>query len=479
MDFVNRFAGLPPLFYSAVLPQPPQGAFFIHRSPDAMALLDLPASLSPEQMLRWFTGAEPLPGAGEPLSTVYAGHQFGSFVPQLGDGRAHLLGQLRNARGELWEIQLKGSGKTPYSRFGDGRAVLRSTLREYLCSEAMHALGIPTTRALCMMGSAEEVVRESIEKAAIVTRLSPSFLRFGHFEYFAFTQENPEAVRQLADHVIAGHYPQHAGRYQDWFAEIVQRTAQLMAKWQAVGFAHGVMNTDNFSILGLTIDYGPFGFLDAFDPGYICNHSDHTGRYAFDQQPTIGWWNLHVLAYALHSLIPAEASKEILKGYWEHFVHHYRDLMAAKLGLAAISDEQDPLLGNLVDLLTEHRADYTNFFRALSHYAGHRDAARLDAHLPESPKRAAWLAQLHARWEADSLPGGERQARMLAVNPKYILRNYLAEQAIRQATLAQDYSEIDRLYQLLRRPFDEQPEMEHYAASPPEWASGICISCSS
>ena len=480
LNFVDTFAQLPPLFYSQVDATPPERPFLIHANPEALTLLGLPedSTTSPE-FLAWFTGSRLLPNAAPTLSTAYAGHQFGSFVPQLGDGRAHLLGQIRNDQGALWEIQLKGSGKTPYSRFGDGRAVLRSSLREYLCSEAMHALGIPTTRALCLIGSDENVRRETIEKGALVTRLSPSFVRFGHFEYAAFTLENPDAVRQLADHVITHHYPEHQGHYAAWLSEIVKRTAHLMAHWQAVGFAHGVMNTDNFSILGLTIDYGPFGFLDAFDPGYICNHSDHTGRYAFDQQPGIGLWNLHVLAYALGSLIPAPDAKDILAEYWPQFIRHYRALMYAKLGLSDQQPDQDPLLIPLMEMLKESNADYTNFFRALSHYAGDRDTNRLTPFLSNKEKRTAWLARLNEHWQAEPLPSDERRTRMLAVNPKYILRNYLAEQAIRLATLAGDYSEIDRLMTLLRTPFDEQPDMEHYAALPPEWASALCISCSS
>lgn len=480
LDFVDSFSKLPADFYSRVAPTPPANAFLIHANPDGMALLDLTDDMAETpEFMEWFTGARPLPDANDMISTVYAGHQFGSFVPQLGDGRAHLLGQIRNARGELWEIQLKGSGKTPYSRFGDGRAVLRSTLREYLCSEAMHALGIPTTRSLCMIGSTEDVVRESIEKAAVMTRLSPSFVRFGHFEYFAFTQENPPLVKQLADYIIAHYYSGLEGNYVAWLAEIVRRTAELMAKWQAAGFAHGVMNTDNFSILGLTLDYGPFGFMEAFDPGYICNHSDQTGRYAFDQQPAIGWWNLHVLSHALASLVPAAEAKQILPEYWHHFISHYRELMLAKLGIMGALPDEDTLLGNLFELLTEHRSDYTNFFRILSHYAAHGEASQLNPYLPEDEKRTQWLAMLHERWQANPLPEGERSRRMLAVNPKYILRNYLAEQAIRQATLAADYGEIDRLLTLLRRPFDEQPDMEHYAAEPPAWAETLCISCSS
>jgi len=480
LAFTNHFASLPDHFWSKVSVTPPAQPFLIHTNQKALSLLGLPEDVAEHpDFTAWFSGARPLPGAAEPLSTVYAGHQFGSFVPQLGDGRAHLLGQLRNAQGELWEIQLKGSGQTPYSRFGDGRAVLRSSLREYLCSEAMHALGIPTTRALCLIGSAEDVRRESIEKAAIVTRLSPSFIRFGHFEYFAFTEENPAAVKQLADFVITHHFPELQGRYTDWFAEIIRRTAHLMAKWQAVGFAHGVMNTDNFSILGLTIDYGPFGFLDGFDPGYICNHSDHTGRYAFDQQPSIGWWNLHVLAYALQSLLSPDQTKEALSTYWPEFIDHYQSLMRAKLGVTNHAVPIDRLVKDLLDMLAIPHSDYTRFFRALSTYTETEDASVLRDFLPRRTDRENWLAALKEAWQADSISADKRAIQMRQVNPKYILRNYLAEQAIRLATLAGDYREIDQLMHLLRHPFDEQPDMAHYASAPPDWAHAICISCSS
>ena len=257
----------------------------------------------------------------DPLASVYSGHQFGVWAGQLGDGRALWLGEVDTAAGPL-EIQLKGAGLTPYSRMGDGRAVLRSSIREFLCSEAMHALGMPTTRALCVTGSALPVRREEIETAAVLTRVAPSFIRFGHFEHFA-SQERDAELRRLADFVIEHHYPacrEAANPYAALLAAVAARTATLMAQWQAVGFCHGVMNTDNMSILGLTIDYGPFGFLDAFDPGHICNHSDHEGRYAWARQPNVALWNLHALAQALLPLIgDTDAALAALEAYQGRF----------------------------------------------------------------------------------------------------------------------------------------------------------------
>ncbi|MEW6613804.1 MAG: protein adenylyltransferase SelO family protein, partial [Pseudomonadota bacterium] len=290
LDFDNSFARLPEPFYSRVMPTPVPAPELLSYNETAAALLDLdPREAQRPEFVEYFSGNRPLPGS-EPLAALYAGHQFGHYVPQLGDGRAILLGEVRNRAGERWELQLKGAGRTPYSRGGDGRAVLRSTIREYLCSEAMHGLGIPSTRALCIVGSELEVYRESVERGAVLLRLAPSHVRFGSFEVFFYRDQHAE-LKLLADYVIERHYPELADgddRYVRFFQEVVLRTARLLAQWQAVGFAHGVMNTDNMSILGLTLDYGPFGFLDRYDPGFICNHSDHAGRYAFDRQPQIG-----------------------------------------------------------------------------------------------------------------------------------------------------------------------------------------------
>ena len=300
----HRFADLGPAFHTRLPPTPLPAPYPVAHSPEVARLLGLdPAWLATEDALQLFSG-NALPAGGDTLASVYSGHQFGVWAGQLGDGRALLLGE--TAQG--WEIQLKGAGRTPYSRMGDGRAVLRSSIREFLCSEAMHALGIPTTRALCLMGSPAPVLRESVETAAVLTRVAPSFIRFGHFEHFAARGQTTE-LRQLADYVIDRYYPAcrttpdfGGNAYAALLQAVAQRTAELIAQWQAVGFCHGVMNTDNMSILGLTIDYGPFQFLDTFAPGHICNHSDTQGRYAFDRQPGVAYWNLLCLGQALHPL---------------------------------------------------------------------------------------------------------------------------------------------------------------------------------
>jgi uncharacterized protein YdiU (UPF0061 family) len=483
LAFSNSFAKLPDAFYSRVTPTPfAKPPRLLHFNAEAAALLDLdPAVVDPSELAAIFSGQRALPGS-EPLAMLYAGHQFGHYVPQLGDGRAILLGEVTNRRNAQWEIQLKGSGLTPYSRDGDGRAVLRSTIREYLCSEAMHGLGIPTTRALCIVGSDEEVYRENIETAAMLTRLAPSHVRFGSFEVF-FYRDQPDQLRQLADYVIGHHYPEladHPDRYHAWFAEIVARTARLLARWQAVGFAHGVMNTDNMSILGLTLDYGPFGFMEAYDPGYVCNHSDHQGRYAFDQQPQIGLWNLTCLAQALSPLLGVDAAKDALAQYQTHFTQQYYPLMVQKLGFDDASDEHLSLTGELLDMMQRSQADYSIVFRALCQARQDDEpapAALRDRFL-QRERFDRWYRDYRQALRASGRPDAERQAAMREVNPKYILRNYLAQQAIDAAGNG-DYGEIDRLLQILRDPFAEQPEFGHYADPPPDWAARISVSCSS
>jgi uncharacterized protein YdiU (UPF0061 family) len=302
LPWTNSFAGLSEAFYSRVKPTPfASTPKLIHFNKSAAELVGLTTSTPEDETLINMLSGRSLPTGTDPLAMLYAGHQFGHFVPQLGDGRAIMLGEVTHEHHGKWELQLKGSGLTPYSRDGDGRAVLRSTIREYLCSEAMHGLGIPTTRALAMIGTDDEVYREKIEPGAILTRMAPSHVRFGSFEVF-FYRNQFEQIHQLADYVIEHHYPElkdQAHPYLALLENVMQRTARLIAQWQSVGFAHGVMNSDNMSILGLTLDYGPFGFMETYQPGYICNHSDHTGRYAFDQQPEIGLFNLSCLAQAM------------------------------------------------------------------------------------------------------------------------------------------------------------------------------------
>ena len=481
LNFDNRYARLPPAFYRKLSPTPLAAPYLVSVSDDAAALLDLdPAETRSERFLDMLAGNLVPPGA-EPLAMLYAGHQFGTFVPQLGDGRAILLGEIVNARRERWTLQLKGAGETPFSRAADGRAVLRSTIREYLCSEAMHALGIPTTRALGIAGADETVYRETPETAAVLLRLAPSHVRFGSFEVF-YSRREHEYLKQLADHVIEEHFPQFTGSpacYEKFLIEVTERTARLIAQWQAVGFCHGVMNTDNMSILGLTLDYGPFGFMEAFNPGHICNHSDDRGRYAYANQPYIGLWNCSRLAQALASLIPAEQCNAALARYEGAYLETYAALMRAKLGLAQAMEGDDTLVSDLLALLAEHGTDFTNFFRALGGFASAPGAVR-DL-MVNQDAFDAWAARYAARLAAESsnlCNESERRTRMNAVNPKYVLRNHLAQVAIDKAA-RRDFSEIDRLLKLLRRPFDEQPEHEAYAAPPPAWAKDIEVSCSS
>jgi len=348
------------------------------RNPALLAELGWPQDLLSERHLPAWAGNALLPGS-DPLATVYSGHQFGVWAGQLGDGRALWLGEAESARGPQ-EIQLKGAGRTPYSRMGDGRAVLRSSIREYLCSEAMHGLGIPTTRALCLVASPLPVRRETVETAAVVTRVAPSFLRFGHLEHFA-ARDQVDTLRSLADHLIEHHLPQaraHAGQWQGnvyagLLHEVQLRTAQLMAQWQAVGFCHGVMNTDNMSLLGLTIDYGPFQFMDGYHPGHICNHSDTQGRYAHARQPNVAYWNLYRLGQALLPLIGDEDTTEaVLEVYRQAFPRAMGDAMRAKLGLVnALASESEreadwTLVEDLLQLLANEKVDYTIFWRRLS-----------------------------------------------------------------------------------------------------------------
>ncbi len=482
LSFDNGFARLPESYYARVCPTPVPDPYLVCYSPDALRLLDLDESeIRRPELIETLAGNRLLPGM-DAIAALYAGHQFGHYVPQLGDGRAILLGEVKNAAGEGWEVQLKGAGRTPYSRGGDGRAVLRSSIREFLCSEAMHALGIPTTRALAIVGSDRPVYREDEETAALVTRLAPSFVRFGSFEVFYYRNQI-EPIRQLADYVIARYYPELAARaepYAELLREVSRRTAELMAQWQAVGFSHGVMNTDNMSILGLTLDYGPFGFLDAFDPGYICNHSDTSGRYAFDQQPDVAAWNLTKLAQTFVPLLSVETASAAIADYPQHFGHAYLTRMAHKSGLPP-GGETALLVTDMLQLLAQNHVDYTIFLRRLCGFDSQPGALNTPVRDLFLDRAAfdAWAARYAIALRAAGSADAERGKAMRAANPKYILRNHLAEIAIRRAADHRDYSEVTRLYTLLSRPFDEQPEAEAYAAEPPDWARQIEVSCSS
>lgn len=486
LPLTNGFARLGEAFFTRLTPAPLPAPYLVGFSAQAASLLGWSGEVAAHpDFIDTFAGNRPLPGA-DPLASVYSGHQFGVWAGQLGDGRAHWLGEA-HTRGGDWEVQLKGSGLTPYSRMGDGRAVLRSSIREFLCSEAMHHLGIPTTRALCVVGSDAPVRRETIESAAVVTRLSPSFIRFGHFEHFAACERH-DLLAQLADFVIERHYPHcrdAANPYQALLAEVSTRTAELMAQWQAVGFCHGVMNTDNMSILGLTIDYGPFGFMDGFNANHICNHSDSQGRYAYRMQPNVAYWNLFCLAQALLPLIGdgqagVEAAQAALEGYKPGFADEIDLRLRAKLGLREAHHGDEALLNRLFEIMHAGRVDFTLFFRRLAQLrveSAEQDAPLRDMFIDRAAFDA-WATDYRARLRHEGSDDLARGAEMNSVNPKYVLRNHLAETAIRKAS-EKDFSEVTALLRLLEHPFDEQPEMDHYAALPPDWAAQLEVSCSS
>jgi uncharacterized protein YdiU (UPF0061 family) len=413
------------------------------------------------------------------ISLVYSGHQFGQWAGQLGDGRAITLGELPvGESSELWDIQLKGAGKTPYSRFGDGRAVLRSSIREYLCSEAMHGLGIATTRALCLTTGETGVVRETIEPAAIVCRVARSHIRFGHFEHFHYSN-NPQSVKQLADYLIGRHFCEWSDnpkRYYLLLQSCVVSTAKTIAQWQSVGFCHGVMNTDNMSILGDTIDYGPFGFLDSYDPGFICNHSDHQGRYSFQNQPSVALWNLNALATCFSSLLDTPEITDCLQQYENEYLSHYRQIMAKKLGLLEYKKSDESLINQLLVMMANDRVDYTLLFRKLCDFSEQNQSIR--DYFIDRDKFDLWSKDYLLRVKAQDLSDEQRQQAMQQVNPAYVLRNYMAQDAIKAAENG-DFSEVELLLTILKDPFVSRPEAEKYAGLPPDWASEITVSCSS
>jgi len=485
----NSFHRLGNSFFTPLAPQPLTDPYWVGRSLDVAKLLGLSdAQLDSDTLLQALSGNQPISGT-QPLASVYSGHQFGNWAGQLGDGRAILLGETNGL-----ELQLKGSGLTPYSRMGDGRAVLRSSIREFLCSEAMHALGVPTTRALCVTGSDDEVWRESLETAAVVTRVAPSFIRFGHFEHFSARRQFDE-LQTLADYCVDRFYPdcrdtkEYSGNvYAALLQRVTARTALMVAHWQATGFCHGVMNTDNMSILGLTIDYGPFQFLDAFDPGHICNHSDRQGRYAFDAQPDIAHWNLFALAQALLPLIKNQAlAVQALDTFKTAFDNAYYRLMGGKLGLMDAGEAAVPpdgqgaiaagaLIQGILRLLAQDRVDYTIFWRRLSLAVASGNFEPVRDLFIDRAALDLWLLQYkELKSHTDK---GLKSDSMLRINPKYVLRNHLAETAI-AAAKQKDFAGVVTLLALLQAPFDEHPGFDAYADFPPDWASSIEISCSS
>ncbi|MEN3259717.1 YdiU family protein [Sodalis endosymbiont of Spalangia cameroni] len=477
--FTNSYHRCLPGYYSELTPTPLKDARLLYHN-DALARdLALDSALFTGEETGVWSGERLLPGM-QPLAQVYSGHQFGVWAGRLGDGRGILLGEQQLAEGKSVDWHLKGAGLTPYSRMGDGRAVLRSVVREFLASEALHHLGIATTRALTIVTSEEPVWREQPEPGAMMMRIADSHVRFGHFEHFYYLRQQDKVTR-LADYVIERHWPSLVGvegRYQLWLSDVVARTARMIAHWQASGFAHGVMNTDNMSILGLTIDYGPYGFLDAWQPDFICNHSDYQGRYAFDNQPAVALWNLNRLAQSLAGLMPVADLQAALSGYEPALMAAYGERMRAKLGLTRAGDQDNALLTDLLGLMAREGADYSRTFRALSL------TERRDPHTPlreDFIDRAAfddWFARYRRRLADETRDDAARRQAMLAVNPRIVLRNYLAQQAIMGAEKG-DVGELARLHQALRDPYRDDPDQDDLAAPPPDWGRHLAISCSS
>jgi len=467
----------------------------LHFSPVLPARLDDPVMVSSNKLLAEELGIDPAELATsemleimggnfmtaniKPIALVYSGHQFGVWAGQLGDGRAMTLGELpAGDSSAIWDIQLKGAGPTPYSRFADGRAVLRSSIREYLCSEAMHGLGIATTRALCLVDSKSQVYREEIEFGATVCRVAQSHIRFGSFEHFHYRNQ-PESVKALADYVIQRNFPEWAeadNKYYLMFKNCVMKTAKMIAQWQSVGFNHGVMNTDNMSIIGDTIDYGPFGFLDTYDPDHICNHSDTSGRYSFKNQPSVGLWNLNALATSLTSLIDNEDLISALKQYEPEFLDQFRHIMAGKIGLEEYRHDDEQLINQLLELLQINNVDYSIFFRALSAFSDDNQSIR--DQFVDREGFDVWAEKYSTRLAQQNLTDQQRQQSMNALNPKYVLRNYIAQAAI-DAAKQGDYSEVHLMLNVLQSPFEEHPPAEKYAGLPPNWADQLSVSCSS
>ncbi|MEY3018804.1 MAG: hypothetical protein RL336_1939 [Pseudomonadota bacterium] len=461
LPFKNTFASLGENFYSRVSPTPVRSPRLLHSNLDVAKLLGIPATtLNSEDFLACASGLQPLTGM-EPLAQVYSGHQFGQWAGQLGDGRGLLLGELNGL-----DLHLKGAGKTPYSRFGDGRAVLRSSLREYLAGEFMHQLGIPTSRALSLVGSEEPVWRESYESAATIIRTAESHIRFGHFEHFHYGRQ-PDQVKQLADYVMARHYP-HCQTYAEWFSEVVSRTATLMAQWQVAGFTHGVMNTDNMSILGLTLDYGPYGFIDDYTPNFVCNHSDHHGRYAFDQQPSIGLWNLNALAVALSTLIDGDDLRAGLAQYEPTLVSAYLSGMATRLGLSQdYQREDEKLIAELLALLEKERCDYHLALRALA------DDEEIFCQLFKQHSPSQWLKTYQQR----KLHSQDAKTMQQLSNPRVVLRNHLLQLVINDVETGSTQL-LEEYFVALQQPFSA-PANALWMQAPQDDDKGLALSCSS
>lgn len=486
--------------YSFVRPIKTSNPTLLHVSDEMQHTLDFSnEDIQSREFLEFVTGNSVLKNS-KPFAMCYAGHQFGNWAGQLGDGRAINLGEIKD-----WAVQLKGSGPTPYSRTADGLAVLRSSVREYLCSEAMHHLGVPSTRALSLSLTGDKVLRDVMyngnpahEKGAIVSRVAKSFLRFGNFEIFS-SRNDIKNLKILTDYTIKSHFS-HLGKpskevYLQFFQEVSSKTLEMIIHWQRVGFVHGVMNTDNMSILGLTIDYGPYGWLEGFDFGWTPNTTDKQHkRYRYGNQPTIGLWNLYQLANALYPLIEEAAPLEkILEDYKSNFEKKSQDMMRAKLGLTSDKETDINIIQSLENNLQATETDMTIFFRTLSSFKKEQPEKGVELiqdafYTPDTIKGNVlnnwkqWFANYAKRLEDETTSADERLQQMNKVNPKYVLRNYMAQLAIDKADKG-DTSLLEEMYLLLKEPYSEQPKFEHWFAKRPEWARHkvgcSMLSCSS
>lgn len=483
LRFDNIYATLPPIFFCRHSAVALENQYLIHFNPQVARLLEInPEETHRPDLVELFARPGQFIGS-DPLAMCYAGHQFGGYSPRLGDGRALLLGQIVTSTNKRWDLQLKGSGKTLYSRQGDGKAVLRSSIRAHLGSLAMHGLGIPTTHSLALFGSNEQVYRESVETGAMLIRVAPSHIRFGSFEYYFYSGRYDD-LKTLADFTI-NHYFPHLGDCEDKYLGLlnaaIDSTANLIAQWQSVGFCHGVMNSDNMSIHGITIDYGPFGFLDTFEPAHICNHSDYSGRYAFNQQPNIGLFNLSCLAQAILPLLhptpeqAAEIATAALRRYQPVYAQAELALQRRKLGLVEQHQHDRGLYAQLLQLMQIDQVDFTLLFRSLSE----QGVQSCRDYFLDRGKFDSWSQRYCQRLSKEHLAAPDRQLQMQRHNPKYVLRNYMADQAIRQARDYNDFSEIAKLARLLQQPYVTQAGNAQYAMQPPDWSRRLAVSCSS
>jgi uncharacterized protein YdiU (UPF0061 family) len=474
INFDNSFKKLPVFLHEDVQPTPLKEPALIHVTALKKDLgLE---SLSNPILQKWLNGEIRLCN-DQTIATRYAGHQFGIFAGQLGDGRAISLGEILTSDGKRLEIQTKGSGKTPFSRMGDGKAVIRSSVREYLCSEAMQGLGIPTSRVLAIIIGEDKVYRETIERSAIIARVFPSNIRFGHFE-MCYHYNRKEALNDLIEYTRHTFF--EGVSVEEMLAQIIDKTAILIANWQTAGFCHGVMNTDNMSILGITIDYGPFGFLEDTTLSHVCNHSDHQGRYAYENQPSIAAWNLEKLLICFSDHLPKESLINLLNTFSELFQTHYEKLCQRKIGLTTVESEDHNLFVSLLQTLSNLAIDYTFFFRQLSNYKVNRidSLSELWNYYEKNEELLKWLSLYDQRLKKEVSDHNTRSTKMKSVNPKYVLRKYIAQEIIEEVEKGGN-EKLKNWLEILYSPFSEHSEYESYSKPTPTEKKNYSVSCSS